>query len=853
MIPLLVRAGARYHSRHRWQLALAVLGVALGVAVVVAVDVATGSARRALELSTTAVSGRATHEIVGGPAGVPDSVYDRLFGEVAPHVALAPVIDRHVRLPAHANRVLRLLGVDPFAERPFRSYVGGAAAAAPELGVLLARRSLLLERATAASLGLATGDTLRVQFGTRTSVAEIGGVFDAADDLSRSALADAALADIATAQELTGGFGTIDRIDVRLDMEGVSGTAAVPGVTLPAGLRVVETAARTGATARLSDAFETNLTALALVALVFGLFLIYNSVAFSVVQRRPLLGLLRAQGVTARELFSLILLEAALLGAVATLLGIGGGLALGTQLVRLVARTINDLYFAVNVSALRLDALTFVKAALLGVCGTLAAAVPAAVEALHVPPRAALARAVLERRTRRQAPRLAAGGLACALLAAGLLLAPTRSVTLGFAALFVLVLAGALLTPAATMLLMRMLRPVAGLTGVIGRMATRGVTASLSRTAPAIAALGVALAVGIAVAVMIDSFRSGVVRWLDRTLQADIYIAAPDVGANRSLATLPAGLADQVRGVPGVTGVSTYRQLSLLADPVSRAEPADLVRLFAFDPFEQHRAAFEMLDVEPAAGWRGFDRGGVLISEPLAWRRGIGAGDTIVLPTDRGAASFPVAGVYRDYATEHGVVFMARGTYESWWRDRALTSVAVFVRDDADAAAVLERIRGLPAAGGTIVRLDRGLRAATLEVFDRTFLITGVLRLLALIVAFVGVTGALMALQLERSREIGVLRATGLTPLQVWSLITSQTALMGAAAAALAVPLGIAMSWAMVHVINRRSFGWTFDLLIGAGPFVQALAAGVGAAVLAGLYPALRMSRLRPAQALREE
>jgi putative ABC transport system permease protein len=209
--------------------------------------------------------------------------------------------------------------------------------------------------------------------------------------------------------------------------------------------------------------------------------------------------------------------------------------------------------------------------------------------------------------------------------------------------------------------------------------------------------------------------------------------------------------------------------------------------------------------------------------------------------------------VYRDYASEHGVIFMPRDTYEAWWRDRSLTSLAVFADARAGAEAVLARIRELPAARGAVVRASGNLRDATLRVFDRTFLITGVLRLLALIVAFVGVTGALMALQLERARDMGVLRALGLTPLQVWSLVTSQTALMGLTAAVLAVPLGSAMSWAMVHVINRRSFGWSFDLVFALAPFVQAFAVGVAAAVLAGIYPAVRMARLRPAQVLRDE
>jgi putative ABC transport system permease protein len=212
-----------------------------------------------------------------------------------------------------------------------------------------------------------------------------------------------------------------------------------------------------------------------------------------------------------------------------------------------------------------------------------------------------------------------------------------------------------------------------------------------------------------------------------------------------------------------------------------------------------------------------------------------------------------VAGVFRDYSSEHGVIFVPRAAYDSRWSDRELTSLAVFTSEGDDSDDVRARIHALPTARAIIVRPNRGLRDATLQVFDRTFLITGVLRLLALIVAFVGVTGALMALQLERAREIGVLRATGLTPMEVWSLVTAQTALMGLSAAVLAVPLGMAMSWAMVHVINRRSFGWSFDLLVGSAPFVHAFAIGIGAALLAGVYPALRMARLRPAQVLRDE
>jgi putative ABC transport system permease protein len=845
MSRILLRSALRYHLRHPWQLALALLGVTLGVAVVTAVDIASGSARRAFSISTEAVTGRATHEILGGPGGVPESVHTMLRAGLGMD-SVAPVVDRHVRAQAPgADRVIRLLGIDPFAERPIRPYV--ATAGEFDFSTLLARPTVLLTAATAAQLGVAAGDTLRLTAGTRTSSVVVGALLEPDDALTDRGLADVALADIATAQEVTATAGVLDRIELRVS-DDANGRARVDAIAaaLPAGLRLVETAVRTGATARLTRAFETNLTALALVALVFGMFLIYNSVNFSLVQRRPLLGLLRAQGVTAGELLRLVLAEAAVLGAAASALGLLAGTLLGTRLVGLVARTVNDLYFTVTVATTRVDALLVVQAVLLGVGATVLAALPPAREAVRTAPGSALSRAGLERSARARGLRSAGPGVAALAAAAALLAIPSRSVVLGFTALFVLILGAALLTPAATLLIARVLTPLLARRGAIARMAVRAVPASLSRTAPAIAALSVALAVGMAVTIMIGSFRSGVLLWLERSLPADLYISAPDFGASRTDVTLDAALPARITALAGVDGVSTYRHTSLLLDN-------DFAGLIAVDLHARHTAAFELLDRQADAAWAEFDRGSVLVSEPLAFRRGLAAGDSLAIPTDRGMVHVRVAAVFRDYASEHGVMFMDRRTYDSLFDDDAISSLAVFVNRGVSADAVLAAVRSLPGADGIAARSNQALRESTIVVFDRTFAITGVLRLLALIVAFVGVTGALMALQLERAKEIGVLRTTGLTRGQVGGLVTAQTALMGFTAAVLAAPLGLAMAWAMVHVINRRSFGWTFEMVLGGAPFVHALAVGLGAAILGGMYPAWRMARMQPVSALREE
>ena len=152
-----------------------------------------------------------------------------------------------------------------------------------------------------------------------------------------------------------------------------------------------------------------------------------------------------------------------------------------------------------------------------------------------------------------------------------------------------------------------------------------------------------------------------------------------------------------------------------------------------------------------------------------------------------------------------------------------------------------------------LVQSNRAIREEAMSIFDRTFTITAVLRLVTLVVAFVGVLSALMALQLERFREFGVLRASGLTPAQVWRLVVLQTGLMGLVAGLFSVPVGLALSWVMIHVINLRAFGWTLSMAVDPFLLAQGVAVAIGASILAGLYPAWRLAGASPALALREE
>ena len=850
MSRLLWRSSRRYLRQHAWQAGLALLGVALGVAVVVAIDVANESARRAFVLATQSIVGRATHQIVGGPNGVSEEVYRRLrlTGKVR---ALAPVVESDVAATDYPGRIFHVLGVDAFAEAPFRPYLssGGTAPDNDFLAFLTQPATGLIAADTARQLGLDIGDRLSIRVGTQHQFITLVGLLDP-NDSSASAVENLLITDIATAQEILGLGGQLSRIDVRVP-EGEAGQKLLATIRqlLPAGVEVLSSRGRSQAIEQMTRAFQLNLTALSLLALIVGVFLIYNTMTFSVVQRRGLLGLLRIQGVTRREIFLLVLGEAVLIGGVGTVGGLGLGILLSQGLVQLVTRTITDLYFVLTVRELALTPVVLGKGMVLGIGASLLAALRPAWEAATTPPRVTLQRSSLETRARQTAPRTMFLGLLA--LAAGLggLWISGANLLLSFGSLFGVLLGCVLMTPLTTVGCVRLLQPVLNAWGgTLGRLCGRSVVATLSRTAVAIAALMVAVSVTVGVGIMVQSFRQTVVRWLESSLHADVYIAPPSLIARRSDSTLDPALVQRLASAPDIVRVNTYRGLQV-------ESRLGLTQLVALDLAERSYDAFTFIAGEPQAIWPTFqNEAAVIISEPYAYRHELSLNDTLQLRTDRGVHSFRVVGIFTDYGSDQGIVMMSRHTYDQWWQDTKISSLGVYAEPNVDVDRLVESLRRLAGAEHEVlIRSNRTLREASLKIFDRTFTITTVLHLLTTVVAFVGVLSALMALQLERARELGVLRATGCTPGQIWGLMTSQTGLMGLIAGLLAVPVGVGLALILVLVINRRSFGWTLQIEIAPEILVQAIGMAVVAALLAGLYPALRMARTSPALALREE
>lgn len=829
---LLTLSSLRFLSRHRWQSWLTVIGVMLGVAMVVGVDLANSSARRAFSLSLESIAGATTHQIIGGPLGIPESIYTRLRTDLAIRTSL-PLVSGQVTIDGEP---FLLLGVDPISEAQNGRHTTGFQYQGLSTAFSSDDTVMLSERA-AARLNLSLNDVFELQRGNRKLSVKVAAIFPSDNPAATDGLL---FTDIAVAQRLLNRFGRLDRIDLILDEESRIRLKS----WLPQGLSLVDSESRNSNLQQMSEAFHINLTAMSLLALLVATLLIYNTVTLSVLQRRKTLGIYRALGVTRAEMFFLVMRESLLLATIASLAGLVLGLLLGQVLVQLVTRTVNDLYFNLHVTAFIIDPVSLAKGFAVGIGMSLAACSLPAWEASRNLPINVMQRSVLERGWQRKLPIIAIG--AFILLAIGfLIISPTHGTLIeGFVALTFIVLGFCLLVPVlvilATRFLLRVLSPWLGSTA---RIAIRDISAGISRTGMAVAALTVAVSVTVGVGVMVSSFRETVNVWLGQYLSADIYITTAD---RRGTGLTPA-LASRLEGIEGVSSVSSGRMTTVETE-------YGPIRLLAITPVPG-KSSLPLKTALDDAAVR-FDRGeGIMISEPLAYHQQIEPGDHINVVTERGTKSFPVLGVYYDFTSSTGMIALHRNTYKQWWSDDGISTLSLYRESNADRAKLLKRVKLAVKSDGEQIRVSSNgeIREVAIAVFDRTFEITRVLRVLAVVVAFVGVLSALMALQLERTREFAILRATGMTPKQVAFMILGQTSLMGVLAGLLSIPLGLLMADILIEVINRRSFGWSMLHQIPPGVILEAMVLAIFAAALAGVYPALKAASISPALALREE
>lgn len=836
---LLWRSALRYAMQHRWQTGLNILGILIGVMMVVAVDLANNSAREAFDTSIDMLNGSITHQVVGGSEGIPDLIFTRLKTELGIRKA-APSLSGQVRV---SGKELTVIGIDVISEAGLqRQRPGLPRNAFAFTGNLIATigsadRVVMIE-SLARSLGIQVNDSFNAVTFNGTSTATLAAVFE----LPESEVAgDVILADMAAAQNLLGRTGMLDSIDLILD----DNEAGQLRNWLPASLALVDAQARNDSVQQMSDAFHINLLAMSLLSLLVAGLLIYNTVTLSVLQRQKTLGIFRAQGLTRRQVFALVMVENGVIGLLASLLGVAAGFLLGRFLVTMVTGTVDALYFDLLVTTFFLDPLILVKGIGLGVLLSLVSAVLPAWHAARSKPVTLQHHAAQGNEWHSKLPWLALAGIVLMGLGWVMLLPDYGSLVTGFIALTFIVFGFCLLVPLCLFLLLTALLKIGGSNlSLSGLMAMRNASSSINRTGLAVAALCVAVSVTVGVGVMVGSFRGTVILWLEQSLPGDIQLIALSGPAASN--GFPASLRDDLTNMVGITGLHD----AVLVEVESEFGP---IRLGVNDISGDEK--FYMKDLVPG-GFTTFDLGeGVFVSEPLAYLQTLELNDSISVLTDEGLVAFPILGIFYDYTSGIGMVQMQLSLYTRHWDLKPATRLSLDLAPGVDQSILLPVIEQSLAAYDSNFNLisNSQLRTLTLQIFDRTFAITNVLRLLAILVAFVGVVSTLMALQLEKAREFAILRATGMTPKQTSGLILKQTTLLGVCSGLLALPLGLLMSNILIDVINRRSFGWTMQHFLPPSVLLEGFVLAVVAALLAGLYPAWRASRIRPALALREE
>ena len=836
--------------QHAWRKPLQstffIIGVALGVAIILAIDLANESVKKAFMYSTESIAGKTTHQIVGGTNGIDQRIYLEIRRNLGYRLS-TPIIEEYVIAKDLDKQPMKLVGVDLLSASIFNNSSGVDFMREVNLSAFMVRPNMvLISKDLAGHYNLGINDTFYIDFSGRSHQLIISQLLET--NKTGSAFDDLLITDIATAQEILDKTGWIDRIDLIIpDLHSKSYIIEQIENILPIDARLEHKSEKTGSMREMVSAFQLNLTALSLLALVVGMFLIYNTVTFSVVQRRPTIATLRAIGTTRNEVFIMILVEATILGGLGTVSGVGLGILLGHSTVEMMARTINDVFFVTNVHTVEINWYVLVKSSLIGLLASLFAALIPSYEATHVSPASALRRSHIEEQTRITLTWVSATGILILVLG-GILMIPNWNLKITFSGVFMVLIGFSLLTPLTTLIIMCLVQQMLkrGF-GLVGSMAIRDITRSLSRTSVAITSLMVAVSVIIGVGLMTSSFRLTVEKWLEDLLQADVFISTPRV-ANSITPLIDPQLINQVQKVSGIKKILTNRGVTVDADDIG------IVQLLAVSADvagnkRKYKSALGNINET----WKMIQSGGIVINEPLSVRFGIKVGDQIKLFTDKGRHPFEIVAVAYDFDVRPSVT-MYDGTYRLFWDDRNISSIALIVDSQTQINGIISQLRHqLLGKDPVIIQSNHTLRQNAMLVFDRTFTLTIALQVLSMIIAFIGILSTLMSLQLERKKEIGLLRALGVTGQQLWKLILLETGLMGASAGLIAIPVGSVLAIILIYVINLRSFGWTLQMHLQIVEFFKAFIVAVGSALAAGIYPAWQLSRIPTIDALRSE
>ncbi|MEA2488876.1 MAG: putative transport system permease protein [Acidobacteriota bacterium] len=839
--------------REKIRTTLTVLGNAVGVAVVVAIQLANQSALRAFQESVDAIAGRANYQLVPDVAPLDESVLLRLQPLWNEGVRFAPVIDAEGQVEP-SQMPIRLLAVDLFSDLHFRDYkyarieTRSGNAGVTQFLALFQPDAVVLPAPFAREHGLTLGSPITLNIHGIRRTLTVRGILEARGPATAFNGA-IAVCDISVAQQSFGLTGKLSRVDLMVPEE--RATELLSRIPLPPGTRIERPSRRNERVERMLRAFRVNLFALAGVALLVGMFLVYNTVLISILRRRKDVGVLKTLGTSPQQIFGAFVGEGLLFGFLGSILGVALGYLLAAGILRAVGQTINTLYVATSPESVTVTPGVIALGFAVGMILSLLSALQPALEAARVPP-SAMIRPGLQQRVAHRGALVIAALLCFAAGAAVSQIPPFHGIAVaGYIAVLLVVAGFSLLAPSVVLATSRLARvPLEKLFGIVGKLAAGTLPASLRRTSVASAALSLATGMMVAVALMVGSFRETVRIWVDQTVQSDLWLRPAKGLSNAPRAVFPPEIANDLRQMPFIAAFDRIRARQILYGD-------DLLTLTSGE-FDVAAKGEGIHMVAPSSTKNALAdakrRGGVFVSEPFATKYGSQLGDVIRVPIPGGALDLPISGIYRDYSNDRGVIVMDRVQYVRAFHDETANTIVIYLRNGVDKnTARRELERRLGPKYNAFVVMNEEIRTEVMRIFDQTFLITYALLGVAIIVAVLGIVNTLAALILERTRELALLRISGLSLGELRNMIVLESSLLGIASTAAGLVMGYALSWILIYVINKQSFGWTIDFHTPTALIIASLAITFLTSTLAGLAPARLARRIDLLSAIKSE
>jgi putative ABC transport system permease protein len=862
MLELIRRVGIRNLVEKRLRTALTLVAITLGIGLWVSISIINRSVLASFRESVAALAGKAVLTVAAGDAGFAEERIEDITKVPGVKSAIPRVAAwGYLAGPGDASETIYILGIDMLREQSVRSYNSGSGEILDDPLVFLNEPdSVILTKDFAAAHGLARDSVFELATTKGKISLHVRGLLEP-EGPAKAYGGAIAIMDIDGARLTLGRDGLTDAIDI-VPRPGVEKAALQQSLraALGPGFTVEPPEGTANQLESLVQSFQALLSFFGTIALIVGLFLVANSMSMSITERQKEIGVLRALGATRGQIFGLLIGEAALLGAVGSLAGAFLGRALASIMVKDVAEAMSTQFvMKVTITSLEFDKGTVLRTFAVGVTTAAIAAFVPVLRATRIAPTVAMrAQAGSEdmNRSSRLSEYVGIGLLAFVL---GTIAVPSLGQNAGVqsAAQMAAIIGAALVSPSLVRILVSGVRRLlAGRRDVVARLATENLLRYRKRTRTNVIGLTLGLLLVMLISGLSHSFKKSLLDWVIVQFRSDLIVSSRGTLVKNLTQPLHEDVGVEIQTVPGL------RRTHVDFDGIRLARTEYEGRQIAVKAFseplpEMHYWQWVVLDrTRDEAGAAVFHAAepSVLVSSNFVLHFGKKPGDAITMNTPTGPATFRIAGLVTDFASPEGVVYLARDRYKKLWRDPTVSGFGLFYEPGVDRAKVRRDLESrFGREKNLVVVANEEMRVQFRELIDKSFAGADALESAALLIALIGIFNTLMIGILERTRELGMMRAIGMERGQLARMVLVEAGLTGAATALVAVALGGALGYWLITISLPTTLGWVLNYSMPLATTLLVFVTGLLVAILAGVYPAWRASRVAIVDALSHE